>query len=138
MMLYLPPGDELKSPYGLGVAHVTLHTSIRSVPGLLNVPQYLRDDSTFGRILETRRMCNSTNRRFVALNPHAGEKGIFGDEESTLIAPAVKQAQAAGINSHRSDPCRCRCCVRARIWRIRWSGSHVSRSRPHRYQNDRV
>src|SRR5690606_26554248 len=36
MMLYLPPGNVVAAPHGLGVAHVTLHTSIASVPGLLN------------------------------------------------------------------------------------------------------
>ena len=31
MMLYLPPGEQVRSPVGLGVAHVTLHQSLRSV-----------------------------------------------------------------------------------------------------------
>src|SRR5258708_7277808 len=30
-MLYLPPGDQVYSPSGLGVAHVTLHQSMRSI-----------------------------------------------------------------------------------------------------------
>ncbi|MFO0731834.1 MAG: 4-hydroxythreonine-4-phosphate dehydrogenase PdxA [Nitrospiraceae bacterium] len=38
----------------------------------------------------------------AALNPHAGEHGLFGDEESTRVAPAVQQARAAGIDA--SDP----------------------------------
>ena len=38
----------------------------------------------------------------AALNPHAGEHGLFGDEEATSIAPAVKLARAAGIKA--SDP----------------------------------
>ena len=29
-----------------------------------------------------------------ALNPHAGEEGLFGDEEATIIRPAVEQAAA--------------------------------------------
>jgi 4-hydroxythreonine-4-phosphate dehydrogenase len=33
-----------------------------------------------------------------ALNPHAGEAGLFGDEESLLIAPAVEQARMAGLS----------------------------------------
>ena len=32
------------------------------------------------------------------LNPHAGEHGIFGDEEERLIVPAVERARAAGYN----------------------------------------
>ncbi|MCE3223340.1 MAG: pdxA [Nitrospira sp.] len=38
----------------------------------------------------------------AALNPHAGEHGLFGNEEATSIAPAVQLARAAGIKA--SDP----------------------------------
>ncbi len=38
----------------------------------------------------------------AALNPHAGEHGLFGNEEATSIAPAVEEARAAGIMA--SDP----------------------------------
>jgi 4-hydroxythreonine-4-phosphate dehydrogenase len=32
------------------------------------------------------------------LNPHAGEGGMFGDEEITVISPAISSAQAAGVD----------------------------------------
>lgn len=32
------------------------------------------------------------------LNPHAGEEGRFGDEESRIISPAILMAKEAGIN----------------------------------------
>jgi 4-hydroxythreonine-4-phosphate dehydrogenase len=31
------------------------------------------------------------------LNPHAGEEGLFGDEEQRIIRPAVEEAAAAGL-----------------------------------------
>jgi 4-hydroxythreonine-4-phosphate dehydrogenase len=34
----------------------------------------------------------------AGLNPHAGENGLFGDEETTLIQPAISQAQKEGIS----------------------------------------
>ena len=34
----------------------------------------------------------------AALNPHAGEGGRFGDEESTILAPALLAARAQGID----------------------------------------
>jgi 4-hydroxythreonine-4-phosphate dehydrogenase len=34
----------------------------------------------------------------AALNPHAGEGGLFGDEEWRVIAPAVARAQRAGVD----------------------------------------
>ena len=38
----------------------------------------------------------------AALNPHAGEHGLFGDEEAQIIRPAARAAQAQGIRA--SDP----------------------------------
>jgi 4-hydroxythreonine-4-phosphate dehydrogenase len=38
----------------------------------------------------------------AGLNPHAGEGGLFGDEERRIIAPAIQAAQAQGI--HASGP----------------------------------
>lgn len=98
MMLYLPPGDIVKSPNGLGVVHTTLHTSIRSVPELLTQDGIVANirlmDSFMRRV-----GCETPRVGVCALNPHAGEEGLFGDEEARLIAPAVQQCQQAGIQS---------------------------------------
>lgn len=97
MMLYLPPGSVVRGEYGLGVAHVTLHTSIRSVPDLITTAAVVEKIGLMDRFL--RRVGHPRPRIGVAaLNPHAGEDGLFGDEEQRLIAPAVQQQQAAGID----------------------------------------
>jgi 4-hydroxythreonine-4-phosphate dehydrogenase len=97
MMLYLPPGPAVRGPAGLGVAHVTLHQALRTV---------FHDLST-SAIVEKCRLADRVMRRLgageprlavAALNPHAGEAGLFGDEEIEIIAPAVAAAQAAGLN----------------------------------------
>jgi len=36
----------------------------------------------------------------LGLNPHAGDNGMMGDEEKRIIAPAIQQAQADGIQAH--------------------------------------
>ncbi len=41
----------------------------------------------------------------AALNPHAGDGGLFGDEETTLIRPGVEAAASAGINVTGPWPC---------------------------------
>jgi 4-hydroxythreonine-4-phosphate dehydrogenase len=98
MMLYLPPGEQVRSPRGLGVAHVTLHQSLRSVFANL----------TPAAIVAKCRLADDVMRRLgvaapriaaCALNPHAGEDGLFGDEERTIIAPAVEEARQTGINA---------------------------------------
>ena len=96
MMLYLPPGEPLVPGQSLSIAHATLHTSLASVPGLLTT-QRVRDtiqliDGFLKRIGETPRI------GVCALNPHAGEEGLFGDEEARVIAPAVAEAHQGGIN----------------------------------------
>jgi 4-hydroxythreonine-4-phosphate dehydrogenase len=98
MMLYLPPGDAVQSPAGLGVAHVTLHQSMRSI----------FDDLTPEAITAKCKLADGVMRRLgvakprvavCALNPHAGEDGLFGDEERTIITPAVAAAREAGVNA---------------------------------------
>jgi 4-hydroxythreonine-4-phosphate dehydrogenase len=103
MMLYLPPGDLVRAPAGLGVAHVTLHQSMRSV----------FSDMTTAAIVSKCELANDVMRRLgvtkpriavCALNPHAGEEGLFGDEESTIILPAVTESRAAGIDARGPYP----------------------------------
>lgn len=89
MMLFLPSGGAVKSPHGLGVVHVTLHTSIRSVPDLLTTGGVAEKIELIDGFLR-RVGCPSPRVAVCALNPHAGEDGIFGDEESRIIAPAVQ------------------------------------------------
>ena len=101
MMLYLPPA--ISPPHGLGVAHVTLHTSIASVPGLLSTGSISeRIDLIDGFLRQVG--CPDPRIGICALNPHAGEDGLFGDEERTLIAPAVEKAIAGGINARGPLP----------------------------------
>jgi 4-hydroxythreonine-4-phosphate dehydrogenase len=38
------------------------------------------------------------------LNPHAGENGLFGDEEIRVIKPAIDMARATGIDVHGPFP----------------------------------
>jgi 4-hydroxythreonine-4-phosphate dehydrogenase len=83
---------------GLGVAHVTLHQSLRSV----------FDSLTAEAIVEKIELLDGLMKRLgvakprigvAALNPHAGDGGLFGDEEKTIVAPAVEKARGRGIES---------------------------------------
>jgi 4-hydroxythreonine-4-phosphate dehydrogenase len=42
-------------------------------------------------------LCKKPRIGVCALNPHAGDGGIFGDEEASIIEPAVKHASQSGI-----------------------------------------
>jgi 4-hydroxythreonine-4-phosphate dehydrogenase len=104
MMLYLGPGEAVRGPAGLGVVHVTLHMALREVFAHLSTAAILCKiklaDSALRRLRKFHGLGDERPRIGVAaLNPHAGEEGLFGDEEQTLIAPAVEQARAAGIDA---------------------------------------
>jgi 4-hydroxythreonine-4-phosphate dehydrogenase len=97
MMLYLNPGQIARGDYGLGIAHVTLHTSIASVPGLLSQEKILGKIHLMQDFLQ-RIGCEKPRIAVCALNPHAGEHGLFGNEEAEMIEPAVQQGQSEGID----------------------------------------
>lgn len=96
MMLYLPPGDVARGPWGLSVAHATLHTSIASVPGLLTQERVEETIRLIDRFLRDVG-CPEPRVGVCALNPHAGEEGLFGDEEARIIAPAIAAVRECGI-----------------------------------------
>ena len=91
--------DELK------IVLVSIHMSLRQAI----------DAVTVDNVLQTLRITHTalnktfgTHLNFVphigvaGLNPHAGEGGLFGSEEQTIIAPAIAAAQAEGM--HVSGP----------------------------------
>jgi 4-hydroxythreonine-4-phosphate dehydrogenase len=97
MMLYLAQGGPVRGPAGLGVVHVTLHMALRDA--LANLSR----EAIIAKI----RLADAALRPFTsapprvgvcALNPHAGESGLFGNEEREVIAPAVEQARQEGID----------------------------------------
>ncbi len=78
------------------VSHVTTHVSLREACGLVSQERVLR---VIRLTHETLRRLGVADARIAVagLNPHAGESGLFGDEEIREIAPAVEQARGEGI-----------------------------------------
>jgi 4-phospho-D-threonate 3-dehydrogenase / 4-phospho-D-erythronate 3-dehydrogenase len=82
----------------LRVVHVSTHVSLRQAC----------DRVRHDRVLETIRIAAEGCRRLgiarprlavAGLNPHAGEHGLFGNEDAEEIAPAVADARATGIDA---------------------------------------
>ncbi len=79
------------------VVLVTTHLSLRQVPAALStaaISQKIRLAHAAMQALGF----DAPRIAVAGLNPHAGEGGLFGDEEQRLIAPAVEQARHAGLN----------------------------------------
>ncbi|MCE5266322.1 MAG: 4-hydroxythreonine-4-phosphate dehydrogenase PdxA [Planctomycetaceae bacterium] len=127
MMLYLGPSEDLLPPAGLAVVHVTLHTAMRNVFAQLTVDAILSKARLADRFMlrlmpqahkptagrkghdvhspAVRRKDHAKSEPqtprprigVCALNPHAGEGGLFGDEELSVIRPAVERGIAEGL-----------------------------------------
>ena len=110
MMLYLP-GETNKIPQaaGLGVVHVTLHTALRNVFGQLSIDRIVDRCQLVcafvSRVLRAKGETRLPRVGVAALNPHAGEAGLFGDEELQIIAPAVTRAVGLGLPVSGPYPC---------------------------------
>lgn len=83
----------------LRVSLVTIHEALADVPRLV----------TYEQVLKTIRITSEGVSRLtgkaepklavLALNPHCGEGGMFGIEESEIIGPAINQARSEGFNA---------------------------------------
>jgi 4-hydroxythreonine-4-phosphate dehydrogenase len=87
----------------LRVVLVTIHMALRRAI----------DAVTFDAVLETLRIAHRAAASWgqpapcigvAGLNPHAGEGGLFGDEEIGIIAPAIAAARAEGIDASGPHP----------------------------------
>lgn len=95
--------NELNFLDELWTTRVTSHIGLEDVPSLI----------TEERVLETIRFMNHVLRDYghatpkiavAALNPHAGEHGLFGRQEIEQIGPAVEAAKAEGIDARGPFP----------------------------------
>ncbi|HSH14188.1 MAG TPA: 4-hydroxythreonine-4-phosphate dehydrogenase PdxA, partial [Desulfurivibrionaceae bacterium] len=80
----------------LRVTLVTIHVGLGRVVGLLSPERIFRLIELTGRSLQRDFALAQPRLAVAGLNPHAGEAGMFGDEEERLIGPAVTRAAAAG------------------------------------------
>jgi len=93
-----PPVRMMLANDELRTVLVTIHLSLRKAI----------DAVTFDAVLQTLRIAHRSAARWgqpapriavAGLNPHAGEGGLFGDEELAIIAPAVQAARAEGMDA---------------------------------------
>jgi 4-hydroxythreonine-4-phosphate dehydrogenase len=80
----------------LKVAPVTRHIALKDVPSKLSVDGIYRTIRLAHKCLQVYFRIRDPKIAVAGLNPHAGDGGAFGDEESRIIAPAVKKASRFG------------------------------------------
>jgi 4-hydroxythreonine-4-phosphate dehydrogenase len=84
--------------FGLGVIHVTLHVALKQVFELITTESVLSKIQLADRAMRPLTGGLPAKIAVTSLNPHAGEEGLFGNEERTVIAPAVLAARELGID----------------------------------------
>jgi 4-hydroxythreonine-4-phosphate dehydrogenase len=82
----------------LRVILVTIHVSLRDAIEQVTMESELRTIRLAHQAM-TQLGIEKPQIAVAGLNPHAGEHGIFGTEEETIIKPAIRQAQSEGIDA---------------------------------------
>ena len=76
---------------------VTVHIPFRSVPVALTTDTIVRTSRIVDDSLKRYFGISSPRLAFSGLNPHAGEGGNFGDEDSEIIEPAISILEGEGV-----------------------------------------
>jgi 4-hydroxythreonine-4-phosphate dehydrogenase len=82
----------------LRVVLVTIHCPLKAVPDLLDQEKVYKTIMITAKALKEDFGLSRPRLAVAALNPHAGEEGLFGTEEQEIITPAISQARQQGID----------------------------------------
>ena len=81
----------------LRILLATTHLPLRDVPGALTEELLVEQTTLLRNALRDGWRLPEPRIALCALNPHASDGGLFGDEESRIMAPAVRSLQDRGI-----------------------------------------
>lgn len=81
----------------LRVLLATTHVPLRHVPDLLNPDLLVSQAILLNTALETEWNLARPKIALCALNPHASDRGMFGDEEDRIFRPALDALREAGV-----------------------------------------
>jgi 4-hydroxythreonine-4-phosphate dehydrogenase len=82
----------------LRVVLVTIHVPLKTVSSLLSEQRILLTIKLAWNTLQERFGLKKPRIAVAGLNPHAGEDGMFGNEEKTIITPAILTARNQGFD----------------------------------------
>lgn len=81
----------------LRVALVTTHLPLREVASCITQPRVEQCIAQLHKALKHDFLISAPRIAVLSLNPHAGDGGLLGDEEQTVITPAVEAQRALGV-----------------------------------------
>ena len=84
---------------GLRVSLVTIHEPLARVPGLITIEAVVNAGLVTAQALVRDFGVERPRLAVAGLNPHAGESGKLGTEETTVIAPAIRALRDLGVDA---------------------------------------
>ena len=88
----------------LRVALVTGHIPVSQVPSQITVENIVTKLQVFNQSLKQDFTIIKPRIAVLALNPHAGDNGVIGNEETEIIKPAMEEAERLGVMSFGPFP----------------------------------
>jgi 4-hydroxythreonine-4-phosphate dehydrogenase len=88
----------------LAVVPVTIHLPLKEIFARLSIELVVETGRIVARDLAARFGLAHPRLAIAGLNPHAGEEGTLGDEDRAIVAPAVAQLIADGIDARGPLP----------------------------------
>ncbi len=88
----------------LAVVPVTIHLPLREIFKQLSIELVVETGRIVARDLARRFRLQHPRLAIAGLNPHAGEEGTLGEEDRAIVAPAVAQLRADGIDARGPLP----------------------------------
>ena len=88
----------------LAVVPVTIHLPLKDIFAHLSINLIVETGRIVARDLAKRFRIPRPRLAIAGLNPHAGENGALGEEDHTIVAPAVAQLIADGIDARGPLP----------------------------------
>jgi 4-hydroxythreonine-4-phosphate dehydrogenase len=88
----------------LAVVPVTIHLPLRDVFAQLSTKLVIETGRIVAHDLAARFGLAHPRLAIAGLNPHAGEEGTLGEEDRTIVAPAIAQLLAEGIDARGPLP----------------------------------
>ena len=88
----------------LAVVPVTIHLPLKEIFNQLTTGLVIETGRIVARDLAARFGLNRPRLAITGLNPHAGEEGTLGEEDGSIVAPAVARLIADGIDARGPLP----------------------------------